>query len=576
MLKKVFFCFWFFLFMASLFLGVVFVGADELEDIQRQISEVNRLLEESRKATKPLEENLKKIETDLKNITDNIIVLEEQIVIKQREIELGENNLEKQQQIINEKARKYYKESRAYFNNVIGLFISKGLSEATRLFFYQQQSLQRDRELILKTALFIKSLEVKKNELQQEQKRLAAVKTELDKQKQFFQQEVSKAKNYQSGLERRIAELTAQQQQIINQRLAALNIPRSAGTSLGGCVDDRGVDPGFSPRFALFTYGVPNRTGLNQYGAKGRAEAGQGYEEILRAYYENFELKTDYNQTIQIVTDTGWSGSIEDYVKRIYEMPESWPIEALKAQAVAARSYALAYTNNGERPICTTQNCQVFKPEPKGGNWEVAVEATRGIVMVQGGSPIKAWYSSTHGGYVLPTSELPGWSATSWTKHAVDSSSGGYGGFSDLHSYAYDKDSPWFYCDWGYRSQYNNTAWLREEEIADIANAILLARCDSNTQEHLYQTDKPHPYGGEIWDESRVKQELRNCRLSPFDNVSSVSVDADFNSGRTTNVIVSGDGRSESFSGAEFKNFFNLRAPANIQIVGPLYNVEQR
>ncbi len=28
--------------------------------------------------------------------------------------------------------------------------------------------------------------------------------------------------------------------------------------------------------------------------------------------------------------------------------------------------------------------------------------------------------------------------------------------------------------------------------------------------------------------------------------------------------------------GAEFKDFFNLRAPANIQIVGPLFNIERR
>ena len=35
-------------------------------------------------------------------------------------------------------------------------------------------------------------------------------------------------------------------------------------------------------------------------------------------------------------------------------------------------------------------------------------------------------------------------------------------------------------------------------------------------------------------------------------------------------------GGSNTFSGAEFKDFFNLRAPANIQIVGPLYKVEKK
>ena len=35
-------------------------------------------------------------------------------------------------------------------------------------------------------------------------------------------------------------------------------------------------------------------------------------------------------------------------------------------------------------------------------------------------------------------------------------------------------------------------------------------------------------------------------------------------------------GREESFDGEEFKNFFNLRAPANIVIVGPLFNIEKK
>ena len=264
---------------------------------------------------------------------------------------------------------------------------------------------------------------------------------------------------------------------------------------------------------------------------------------------------------------------LETYLLGICEMPESWPMEALKSQVVAARSYALAYTNNGANEICTTDSCQVYCGE-KTGQWKTAVQETAGKVMVQGGSPIKAWYSSTHGGYVFSSGEI-GWSGTSWTKHAIDAS-GGIGSFSDLQSNAYDKESPWFYCDWGSRSGYNKTAWLKSNEVADIVNVILLARADSSTGDHLYQTDKPHPYGGEVWNEERVKQELRSRSITPFNNVYDVSVSADFNSGKSTSISLSGDGRSESFSGDEFKNWFNLRAPANIQIVGPLYNVEKR
>jgi len=57
-----------------------------------------------------------------------------------------------------------------------------------------------------------------------------------------------------------------------------------------------------------------------------------------------------------------------------------------------------------------------------------------------------------------------------------------------------------------------------------------------------------------------------------LDTVSNISIGADFGTGRTTSVTI--DGRT--LDGQEFKNYFNLRAPANIQIVGPLYNVEKR
>ena len=100
----------------------------------------------------------------------------------------------------------------------------------------------------------------------------------------------------------------------------------------------------------------------------------------------------------------------------------------------------------------------------------------------------------------------------------------------------------------------------------------MLAKKDSNLGDHFYQTDKAHPYGGEVWNEDKVKQELRSRGGSPIDNATSVSVGADFGNGRTTSVNINGI----SFNGDEFKSYFNLRAPANIQIVGPLYNIEKK
>jgi hypothetical protein len=139
-----------------------------------------------------------------------------------------------------------------------------------------------------------------------------------------------------------------------------------------------------------------------------------------------------------------------------------------------------------------------------------------------------------------------------------------------------DKESPWFYCDWGSRAEYNKTAWMKTSEVADIVNVILLGKADSSAAEHLYQTDKPNPAGTDTWDAGRVRQELQNRGISAYNSVSDVSINADFSGGRTTTVNISGDAGSTSFGGDEFKNWFNLRAPANIQIVGPLFNIEKQ
>jgi SpoIID/LytB domain protein len=288
----------------------------------------------------------------------------------------------------------------------------------------------------------------------------------------------------------------------------------------------------------------------------------------LRAYYNNINFENRDNVTLKV--QGHGEMSLETYLLGVCEMPESWPMEALKAQVIAARSYALAYTNNGANEICTTESCQVYCGE-KTGQWRTAVQETAGKTMIQNGSPIKAWFSSTHGGYVFSSGEI-GWSSTDWTKHANDFD-GSVGSFDELKNKAYDRESPWFYCDWGSRNEYNKTAWLKPEELADIVNVILLARKDSSTRSHLYQPDKSNPEGTDTWDAGRVRQELGSAAYSTVDNV---TVSADFGYGRSTSVSVSGSGHNDSFSMNEFKDFFNLRAPANIQIVGPLFNVEKR
>ncbi len=546
--------------MSIFFIKVKITSSGELEEITKD-------LENLKKELSLKEINYQQLNNQLENIRLKIKGLESEIIKKEQEVKKGEKALVYQKTLLNEKARSYYRNTNKNSLLLIGLFVGENFSNSLKSFFYQQNLMNQDKETIIKIVLYIKKIgELKKN-LEEEKNKLFVLKQEVDNQAEILNQQIVQTKT-------KIAQLSARQQQLIAEKQASLGISRSA-SSLGRCDSDltNGRDPGFSPKFGFFTFGVPNRVGMNQYGAYGRANAGQNHETILRAYY-NFDSleKTDINIIINV--EGYGSYSLEDYVKRIYEVPSSWPIEVLKAQAIAARSYAFAYTNKGERSICATERCQVFKPDPKRGAWEQAVNETAGVVMVQSGNPIKAWYSSTHGGYVFSSADI-GWSATSWTKR-VNDFEGGISSFSELQQKAYDRDSPWFYCNWGSRPEYNKTAWMRQEEVADIVNVILLVKNDLSTRDNLYQTDKPNPLGKESWSYERVKIELKNRGIRPYNYVSEISVSADFNQGKSISVNILGDGGSVSFSASEFKDWFNLRAPANIQIVGPLYNVEKR
>jgi peptidoglycan hydrolase-like amidase len=537
------------------------------DDIERCKNEIQKDLDLISKANTTNENTLNNLNKKINLLKERIVFLEKEILKKEEEIKQGETALEYQKKLLFERVKNYYKNINKSSFSIINILLSENLEISLRSFFYQKSMVDEDKKTIIKIVSYIKNLEDKKANLDNEKNYLAQTKSEVDKQSRFLAGEITKARKYISELSTKIAQLSARQQQLIAQRQASLGVPRSAGTSLRGCSDDRGVDPGFSPAFAFFTYGAPHRNGLNQYGARGRAKAGQNEEEILKEYYPHFTLKKDYDVNAQVNVEGYGVFSIEDYVKRIYEMPTEgdWAannLAALKAQAVAARTYAL---NSMQRKgsICTTEACQVFKPEPKGGNWERAVEATRGWVLMDGDKPAFTEYASTHGGYILNLNKF-------------DGSGGSPGSFIELNERAYDKDSPWFYCDWGYRAENKNTAWLRPGEVADIINVIMLAKIDNSLGEHLYQIDRPNPAGIDTWSHDRVKEELKKKGVNPFSTIFEVSVEWDKGVGKTTKINFSGDAGSQSFDGLEFKNWFNVRAPANIQIIGPLYNIEKK
>lgn len=97
---------------------------------------------------------------------------------------------------------------------------------------------------------------------------------------------------------------------------------------------------------------------------------------------------------------------LEEYLYGVVprEMPASWPMEALKAQAVCARSYALAQLGTYRAygfDLLSTQMSQVYGGyDGEHPNSSRAVDETRGKVLYFRDRPIAAFFHSSSGGYI--------------------------------------------------------------------------------------------------------------------------------------------------------------------------------
>ena len=95
---------------------------------------------------------------------------------------------------------------------------------------------------------------------------------------------------------------------------------------------------------------------------------------------------------------------LEDYIKGVlpYEMNNTWPLEALKAQAVCARSYAATISNSHTSSgfdVCNNTHCQMYQGlNLANDRTDQAVEETAGEFVRYNGVPVVTYYSASDGG----------------------------------------------------------------------------------------------------------------------------------------------------------------------------------
>jgi stage II sporulation protein D len=131
---------------------------------------------------------------------------------------------------------------------------------------------------------------------------------------------------------------------------------------------------------------------------------------------------------------------LEPYLRGVVpnEVPSSWPVETLRAQAVCARSYALRVINaRAEYDLVCTPASQVYNGyERETARTNAAVSATAGVVPISGGRPIVAYYSSTSGGHTENIENVWGGSPVAYLKGVKDP----YDSYSPHHIW---KDAPY-------------------------------------------------------------------------------------------------------------------------------------
>jgi SpoIID/LytB domain protein len=323
--------------------------------------------------------------------------------------------------------------------------------------------------------------------------------------------------------------------------------------------------------YAVYTYGAgTHHYGLSQWGAKGRAADGFNYRQIIEFYYKSSVVKKPEYRNLNIKTTTSREFPIEEYLLGIYgEMPASFGEEALKAQAVAARSYVVKRTAQGTNPICVDARCQVFgNPSNANRSWKKAVEDTKNeFIKDDNGAGFQ--YSALSGGYVYP---------------------GGFDLDKDANPQVWPKDAyenilnkKSFYNSWISATHIAsaikgecgvNSSWLSKAEVADLLNAYKFYAKGGSRDYIGYTSGCTYPSGYNLNDlKSKVDQ--------PVNEVNSIILRRVLNPEAPPNQILTNssltfqtDKGDITLSFKDFKTIYNIRAKGGLNISSNIINIE--
>lgn len=571
------------IFILSLFNFPIY--SNTVEELEEKIAQREQEIKEKETILESVERRIKEIGSSNYTLSQRINLLTEEINIlerniKETEVEIEEKvkgieqkqeELEQTKLLIDEVSGDLYIQSRF---KIFNFFLDSGnWNSLVESLYIRTSTISMLRMQAEEKGVEFSTLAEGKAELDREKASLDRQREGLDEahelledEKARLQAELSQQVATRENVTRQIGGIRREVSDLQNYLLlvrsggTVVNVESlGSGTGTGSLAHFMANAP--SGSFGVFSFGAyTHRNGMSQWGAWARNRNGQNYEEILNFYYKDAELvvREDLMETISVIGH-GDLDFEEYYLMGIREINPAWntatDMNLLKAQAIAARSYAVARTNNGASSICTTEACQVFSTNFHGGAWEQAVRETRGMVLTSGGNVISTQYAAVHGGWVNNVGYDVRSSGGSWIEEAWDNLSG----------------VSWFYRNWhtrGYGTEICSThpqPWLSNAEMADILNGYLYWMDDSvSGDSRLTAVDIATCWGktgANPYSREELKERVRSVGKTPVNSISNAFVSND--NGWTRSItFVTDIGRVVVDNPLVFKEVYNMRAPA--------------
>ncbi|MEI7604326.1 MAG: SpoIID/LytB domain-containing protein, partial [bacterium] len=361
------------------------VNAQTLSDIDQQIKIAKEQkaareaeLNQAQTLLKTLQNKSYSVSTDINTLKSQITDLENQTSQVKNQISELEKNIKKTQDDMDLfKAQRNEQISQYFMDSSMDSTIEDLLNSASSIGEYQtlseiktfsignkKQQLDEVSENFVKLNEEKKQVEQLKADLELQNSSLAQKKQELETALYSINNNIGSTtanansiKSQLSGLNSSLGQLDSQRKDLLNAELQKM--ANNQQTTQVPLQDGQYFFMGRG-RDLYDGHGL----GMSQWGAYNMAQLGYTWDKILTYYYQNTTIG-NYSEPAMIVVD-GKTGPItfDDYLAGIGEVPDYWPDESIKAQVVAARTYAMrsaAIGSDGYSHICGTDSCQVFR-----------------------------------------------------------------------------------------------------------------------------------------------------------------------------------------------------------------------